>query len=991
MSDYQFDLQRFGDKGKSNKTLFTILGFGLGLAFGPALFGLAGAGQALTAGLYGASIASTIWSVTNQKKQESFDATSEFDTLQNTVSSKEPIPIIYGRRKWAGNQTWHSINSDKTVLTKDIIIGEGEIDSISEVKLNDIDISTLSGCSYDFRNGAKNQSPPDNYSVVGGYKNCAWMRATITASQDLPTGGNPTITYIVKGLKVYDTRTSSNTWSDNPAMCVRDFLLNKRYGCGRWITADMLDEDSFKEVADYCDQSVYYYTSSAISNVTQIDNNITTIQNVIDNEYDGDNDELEAEILRLQQLRQRYINGQTSTMNLLTLEKRYSLNIIMNTQQSAVEQLGDMFACFGGFLTFTNNKISLRVEKETSISYAFDEDTIIKDSVGFTQYSLDETPNQYNIKYIDPSQNWTQITVESNDFVSQKSLGRIVPKEIALAGCISQSQALRLGQMYKDLNKLCSIIMNFSVATHAMHLEPGDVITATWGPFTDLPLRILEINQGNGIFTLKCRQYNGSIYTCGTTSELQNKTYTNIDSIHNSKVPSIISLTLSEFGWQNTDGTHQSNIDISFTKPSYKWDLSYSVGVSQDNVNFTYINNVKDVPIRIPVSKLGLWYVRIIPTNNAGMSGASTTEIITLVGKDSPPNDVNNFTATFDGSIFIFGWKTPTEIDVGKWEIRQGYSWDTGVTLDSNILQNKYIYTPRYNGTFSFWIKAIDNFGNYSKNAKSAVVAASNLPQQNIIVIQNYDLNTATLDGMYIDVFGNVQVKSIEKLADTQLFCTMFDTTNTFVGEPHIEFPSIDIGNSNIDSSCYYYDPYNNMKIKSTELISSLTNFSDMFNSTDTKVQLKELSKTYISIYSTYNQYGNYVITRYKTSVNNINFTDEINYIDGFFYGQYIKPVLYPICKNKLNLSATQATIDVPDVLYTFKNINIPASKTTVYYEKYFWSAPTVFELFPYDSNGQLCIYKIENVTNTSFDITLFNLNGDVISGTITSATIRGY
>lgn len=988
---FQFDLQRFGGgNGKGQKTLFAVLGFGIGLAF-PGLFGLAGvAGGGLTAGLYGASIASTIWSVSNQKKVNT-DSTAEFDSLQNTISSKETIPIIYGRRKWAGNQTWHDVNSDKTVLIKDIIIGEGEIDSISDVKLNDIDISTLSGCSYNFRNGAKNQSPPDNYSVVGGYKNCAWMRVTIAKSDDLNTGGNPTVTYVVKGLKVYDTRNSTTAWSDNPAMCVRDFLLNKRYGCGRWITADMLDEDSFKEVADYCDQSVYHYTSSVISSVTEIDNNISAIQSVIADEYGGENDELEAEILRLQRQRQEYINGQTSTLNLLTLEKRYSLNIIMNTQQSAIEQLGDMFACFGGFLTFTNNKISLRVERETTVSYAFNENTIIKDSVGFTQYSLDETPNQYNIKYIDPNQNWTQISVESNDFVSQKALGRIIPKEILLAGCISQSQALRLGQMYRDLNKLCSIIMNFSVATHAMHLEPGDVITATWGPFTNLPLRILEINQGNGIFTLKCRQYNGSIYTCGITSELQNKTYINIDSIYNSKVPQITDLLLSEYGWQNTDGTHQSNIDISFTKPTYKWDLSYSVGVSQDNVNYTYINNVKDIPIRIPVSKNGLWYVKVIPINNTGMSGISAVGNITLVGKDNPPSDVSNFTAAFDGSIFMFGWKMPTEIDVGKWEIRQGYSWDTGVTLDSNILQNKYTYTPRYNGTFSFWIKAIDNFGNYSENAKSAVISSSSLPQQNIIVTQNYNLNNAVLDGMYIDVFGNAQIKSIEKLSDNQLFCTMFNTTNTFVDEPHIEFPSIDIGNSNIDSSCYYYDPYNNMKIKSTELISSLTNFADIFNSTDTKVPLKELSKTYISVNSTYNQQVNYVLTKYQTSVNNSNFTDEINYVDGFFYGQYIKVILYPVCNYTLNLSQVKATIDVPDVSYSFKNINIPASKTTVYYEKYFWGAPTVFELFSYDSNGQLCIYKIENVTNTSFDITLLDLNGNIISGTIKSGTIRGY
>lgn len=57
----------------------------------------------------------------------------------------------------------------------------------------------------------------------------------------------------VKGCKVLDTRTSTTAWSDNPAMCLRHFLLSENYG-GNLVSGD-LDATSFEDAADYCDAS----------------------------------------------------------------------------------------------------------------------------------------------------------------------------------------------------------------------------------------------------------------------------------------------------------------------------------------------------------------------------------------------------------------------------------------------------------------------------------------------------------------------------------------------------------------------------------------------------------------------------------------------------------------------------------------------------------------------------------------------------------------
>ena len=90
----------------------------------------------------------------------------------------------------------------------------------------------------------------------------------------------------------------------------------------------MLDDDSFKSVAQYCDGTVQY------------------------------EDE----------------NGKTKK------RKRYTLNMVLDQSKKPLDWLADMFACSATWITI-NKKIALHVEKAETPVYSFDDDTIIKDSM----------------------------------------------------------------------------------------------------------------------------------------------------------------------------------------------------------------------------------------------------------------------------------------------------------------------------------------------------------------------------------------------------------------------------------------------------------------------------------------------------------------------------------------------------------------------------------------------------------------------------------
>jgi len=73
-------------------------------------------------------------------------------------------------------------------------------------------------------------------------------------NSELFTSGIPNISVVIKGRKVYDPRTATTAYSDNAALCLRDYLLDANLGLG--ALASEIDEPSFIAAANICDERV---------------------------------------------------------------------------------------------------------------------------------------------------------------------------------------------------------------------------------------------------------------------------------------------------------------------------------------------------------------------------------------------------------------------------------------------------------------------------------------------------------------------------------------------------------------------------------------------------------------------------------------------------------------------------------------------------------------------------------------------------------------
>lgn len=544
------------------------------------------------------------------------------------------------------------------------------------------------GTNYSFHDG----DTPSNYDTVGGYPAMAWLDMDFIVSNEL--NGNPSVSAVVMGKKVYDTRTKKTAYSTNPAMCLRDFMLSKRYGLGRWISADDLDEDSWNKAADYCDEEISFLDASGA----------------------------------------------------IIKAKRFELNMVIDQKNGALDWLQEILANFQGYLTLSNGKFKLHIEQQTDIAYKFNDNNCSDLSV--TPLSLSDTPNKYVVKIIDPRNNWTTVACNVEDYADQKERQKIITKEVNLNGTTSQYQALRLARFYRDQNLACPLTLSWKTGINGMHLEPGDVVTVSYhGVFTELPVRITEIKQDDdGKFDISGRQYNDTIYGDALGGGVHWYSYTDITQTVEKRTPSNPTNIKAYTQYRRyEDGTTGYDVICSYELPQrydvetglvyYKTnhlsaaqigkfnegEVVDSVGLSRE---WIYAGD-SPTKIVIPNAKVGdIYEFRVQSRTTDGLissEASAPTVTIKVTAKETVPSQPYNLTYDFT-KAFTFKWSDVPDSDVMYYEIRTDTNVGSPVgllgktqstSIDVNLMERKgtvYVYSVNTLKKYSYPAKVTYNY-----------------------------------------------------------------------------------------------------------------------------------------------------------------------------------------------------------------------------------------------------------------------------------------
>lgn len=604
------------------------------------------------------------------------------------------------------------------------------------------------GTNYTFHDG----DTPSNYNEVGGYPAMAWLDMNFIVSSEL--NGNPSVSAVVMGKKVYDIRTKTTAYSTNPAMCLRDFMLSERYGLGRWIKAEDLDDDSWAKAADYCDEEISFLDASGA----------------------------------------------------IVKAKRFELNMVIDQKNDAIEWLKEILANFQGYLTLTNGKFKLHIEQQTDVCYKFNDDNCFELSVA--PLALTDTPNKYDVKIIDPRNNWSTVSCVVEDYADQKERQKIITKEVNLNGTTSQYQALRLARFYRDQNLSCPLNISFKTGMQGMHLEPGDVVTVSYHEvFTDLPIRITDIKQNDdGNYEISGRQYNDTIYGDTLGGGVHWYNYTDTTQTVEKRTPSNPTNLRAYTQYRRyEDGSTGYDVICSYELPQ-RYDVETGLVYYKTNhMTAAQIGTFKegevvdsvglsrewiyagDSPTKIVISnaKVGdIYEFRVQSRTTDGLvssEASSPTVTIKVTAKETVPSQPYNLTYDFS-KAFTFKWSDVPDSDVMYYEVRTDTNVGSTIgllgktqstSLDVNIMERKgtvYVYSVNTLKKYSYPAKVTYNYP--KPDAPSYIHFTEALRGVNVLVAPF----PSRVKSMRLYVEGHNISKSFE----------LANANYTFYGEPDI-------------------------------------------------------------------------------------------------------------------------------------------------------------------------------------------------------------
>jgi hypothetical protein len=687
-----------------------------------------------------------------------FDTTPENiakGVLVNKTSANGQIPVIYGTRKVGGILSFlETSGTDNQYLYMAFVLGEGEVDDITEIYIND----NLVTWSADL---ADNTQVTVNASDSNYYKDSASLITvephfgsdSQTASSLLSTlsswtsnhrlrgisylafrftwnsdsfGSIPAINVVVKGKKIYNpnldgTKTGgtgshreddSSTWeySDNPVYQLLDYLRNDRYGMG--IANSYFDSNyaDWQTAGDICDADITPYTGASAIDLIDSHAVIDTSQKVIDNV-------------------KKFLTGSRA------------------------------------FLNYSAGKYQITVESSGSASITLTEDNIIG-GIGVSSKNKNERFNRVIVTFINPNKNY-QVDEAQFPPVDETGLasadqhatmktadgGILLEGRFDMPTITSPYQAQEMAEIILRRSRSSLDVTLTSDAT-AMDLVVGDIVNITHATpsFSAKPFRVLSttINPDSSV-SLQLTEHQDSYYTFGTQQEVATIPDTTLPNPFSVLPPA--SLTLSDTLVVYNEGTAITRLDILVGASTDQFVQYYQVEVklSTDSDFFVLSKGTQLNYEMLNVIDDSTYDVRVKAINSLGASSTYTSASRKIVGATEPPQDVQNFSVNMQGSNQMqLNWDAVTDLDISYYEIRY-----QNVTASAQWNKSvNWLQVPRTSGTTittnartgSFLIKAVDKLGNESNNETIIYSNISSLPAFTNINTLNEDLTLGTYD-----------------------------------------------------------------------------------------------------------------------------------------------------------------------------------------------------------------------------------------------------
>ena len=656
--------------------------------------------------------------------------TNQFDDFErgiliNKQSNDSNIPVIYGERLTGGTRVFvETSGTDNKYLYMAIVLAEGEINDIEEIRVDDkvvtfassfsdgTEVEVSSSDSNFFKAdpndsnsskeslirvqpfyGTDTQSASSLLSTLSSWgsnhklSGLCYLAIRFTWNQDA-FAGLPRVQARIQGKKVRTYNSSlveqSPSYQTNPAWCLLDYLTNTRYGKG--LSTDEIDLQSFYDASQVCETQVTPFAGGSDINIFDTNTALDTSRNILDNV---------REILK---------------------------------------------GC-RGYLPYNAGKYNLVIETTGSASITLTEDNII----GGYSLSTPTKNDRYNrviVGFVNPDRNY-QVdeaqfppindsglpTADQHATMKSADGGFLLEGRFSFSTLTSQYQAEEMAEVILRRSRE-ALTLGINVDFNGYDLAIGDIVNITHSSlgFSAKPFRVLGITFNEDLtVALSLVEYQASHYTFATKTQASTIPATNLPNPFSVQAPAI---SVSDELFELFDGSVVSKIIVTITSSdSFVNDFEVEYKESTTSSFRLMRRGSNKIVEKYPVKEGTIYDIRCRAINSIGAKSAFTTTQHEVNSAFTPPDDVQNYSIDVVGDKLYHSFDAVTNLDLDFYEIR--FTSNTSETAYANttvlvprIGRPATSVTTPFVGTGKYFIKAVDKFGIRSTNFASQVISA---------------------------------------------------------------------------------------------------------------------------------------------------------------------------------------------------------------------------------------------------------------------------
>ncbi len=900
--------------------------------------------------------------------------TNEFDDFEkgilvNKQSNDANIPVIFGERLTGGVRVFmETSGTDNTYLYMAIVMSEGEINDIEEIRVDDkvvtwasalsdgTEVEVGSGDSNFYKDsaslirvephyGTDGQSASSLLSTLSSWgsnhklSGLCYLALRFKWNQDAFTG-IPKVQAKIQGKKVVVYNSSlqaqSPAYSTNPAWCLLDYLTNARYGKG--IAISEINLQSFYDASQVC--------------VTQV------------TPYSGGSD-----------------------INI------FDTNTALDTSQKIIDNVRELLKGCRGYLPYTQGKYSLIIETTGSASITLTEDDII----GGYNLSIPTKNERYNrviVGFVDPARNYQVNEVQfppiddsglpsADQHATMKTAdgGFLLEGRFNFKTITSQYQAEEMAEVILRRSRE-ALTLGLNVSFDAYDLAIADIVNITHSSlgFSAKPFRVMGITF-NEDFTigLSLVEYQASHYTWATKTQATATPSTNLPNPFTIQPPA--SVTLDDTLVEYNDGTVIVALDVTIGASTDSfvdyYQVEYKLSTDSDFIIYAQGSGLNHRVLNVIDQKV--YDVRVKAVNSLGVSSTYVSAQRTIVGAIEPPSDVEDFACNIVGQEAHLSWTQIPDLDLAYYNLRFSEEtdgtadWQNSVALVEKVSRPATsISVPARAGTYL--LKAVDKLGNFSSNATAIISNVTGVANFNAVATQS---EHPTFAGTLTNA---VVTDDAIELDSSELFDSAsgnFDTETT-------RFFDSGVANADFYSSGnYLFADVIDIGAKHTARITaSLTQTSDNPDDLfDNRTGLFDSASSNFDGDTPANANAHLEIA---TSDDNSTFTAFQSFVIGDYTARYFKFRVVLISRDGAStprVSAVTVTIDMPDRIFSGNDIVSGAGTKTVTFTNPF---KTVNYAVGITGQGMSTgdYFLVESKTINGFNVTFKNSSNTAVSKT---------